>query len=47
MEMGLLRGLPLLGTFIGGGSSSNEGNSGVSGGVNNLQKRNIDMTSVK
>lgn len=36
MEMGLLRGLPLLTTFISAGSSSSEGNSGVSGGVNNL-----------
>jgi len=36
MEIGLLLGLPLLTTFISGGSSSKEGNSGVSGGVNNL-----------
>jgi hypothetical protein len=37
MEMGWLRGLPLDATLTGGGSSSKEGKSGVSGGVNNLQ----------
>lgn len=43
--MGLL-GLPLLATLANGGSSSIEGNSGVSGGVNNLKMNDTDIESV-
>ena len=42
MEMGWLRGRPLLAIVTGGGSSSNEGNRGVSGGVNNLEIYNTE-----
>lgn len=35
--IGWLRSLPLDATLTGGGSSSNEGKRGVSGGVNNLK----------